>query len=356
MPNMRLNLRQDYDKIFGFYDMKLPKPRKRGDAYQIEIMINGKRKSATRDTAKECEQWAAQKLLEAKAQVAEESAGAKPHYPFKTLFYKYYEEVGKKLRGSVYVKDQLGPFDEKFGALAEMSIHDITPQHLTAWRNRRLRKVGANTVLREIALYSSVFSYAVKELFLLEVNPWMGIKKPAKPKARNRRIRDDEIENLLGALEYKQGTVPTLPEHYVAWAFLFALETAMRRGEILGIKMSDIYERHVHLPKTKNGEARNVPLTKKALALLDLIDHDGPKLIPQSENAFRLMWERRKAKVGLSDIHFHDTRHEAITRFVNNQKLPVEVLAKVTGHKNIKVLVNTYYNPDVDDIADMLDA
>lgn len=156
-----------------------------------------------------------------------------------------------------------------------MSIHDITPKHLTAWRNQRLKQVGANTVLREIALYSSVFSYAVKELFLLETNPWMGIKKPAKPKARNRRIRDDEIDLILEGLGYQQGQVPTLAEHYVAWAFLFALETAMRRGEILGIKMSEIYDRHVHLPKTKNGDARNVPLTKKALALLDLIDHDG---------------------------------------------------------------------------------
>ena len=128
------------------------------------------------------------------------------------------------------MKEQLGPFEEKFGALAEMSIHDITPKHLTTWRNKRLEEVGANTVLREISLYSSVFSYAVKELFLLDVNPWMGIKKPAKPKARNRRIRDDEIELILGSLNYSKGQTPTLPEHYVAWAFLFALKTAMRRG------------------------------------------------------------------------------------------------------------------------------
>lgn len=336
--------------------MKIPKPRKRGEAYYIEIMINGKRSSATRDTIKECEQWAAQKMLEAKANQLAEDQGVKQNYPFKTLFYRYYDEQGKKLRGSKYVKEQLGPFEEKFGALAEMSIHDITPKHLTNWRNKRLEEVGANTVLREISLYSSVFSYAVKELFLLDVNPWMGIKKPAKPKARNRRIRDDEIELILGSLNYSKGQTPTLPEHYVAWAFLFALETAMRRGEILGIEMADIYDRHVHLAKTKNGDARNVPLTKNALALLELIDHDGPKLIPQSENAFRLMWERRKIKVGLAELKFHDTRHEAITRFVNNQKLPVEVLAKVTGHKTIKVLVNTYYNPDVNDIADMLDA
>lgn len=89
---------------------------------------------------------------------------------------------------------------------------------------------------------------------------------------------------------------------------------------------------------------------------MDLIEWDRSKLTPQNENSFRLMWEFRKAKCGLSEIKFHDTRHEAITRLVNNQKLPVEVLAKVTGHKNIKVLVNTYYNPDVDDIADMIDA
>ncbi len=336
--------------------MKIPKPRKRGEAYYIEIMIDGKRSSATRDTARECEQWAAQKLLEAKANKLAEDNGIKQHYPFKTLFYKYYEEVGKKLRGSIYVKEQLKPFEEKFGALAEMSIHDITPKHLTTWRNKRATEVGANTLLREMALYSSVFSYAVKELFLLDVNPWTNVKKPVKPKARHRRIRDNEIQLILESLNYSEGQIPTLPEHYVAWAFLFALETAMRRGEILGIQMTDIFDRHVHLPKTKNGDSRNVPLTKKALSLLDLIEHDGSKLIPQSENAFRLMWERRKAKVGLEDIHFHDARHEAITRFVNNQKLPVEVLAKVTGHKNIKMLVNTYYNPDVNDIADMLDA
>lgn len=336
--------------------MKLPKPIKRGESFQIKIMIDGKRYTATRDTERECEQWAARKLLEAKADKQSIEQGIKPHYSFKSLFHKYYDEVGKKLRGSIYVKQQLNPFEEKFGALADMSIHDITPRHLTNWRNKRAKEVGANTLLREIALYSSVFSYAVKELFLIDVNPWVNVKKPVKPKARNRRIRDDEIKTLLNALDYKHGVVPTLPEHYVAWGFLFALETAMRRGEILGINMSDIFSRHVHLPKTKNGDSRNVPLTKKALALLELIKHDNEKLIPQLENAFRLMWERRKAKVGLKDIHFHDARHEAITRFVNNQKLPVEVLAKVTGHKNIKMLVNTYYNPDVDDIADMLDS
>ncbi len=59
-----------------------------------------------------------------------------------------------------------------------------------------------------------------------------GSKKLAKPKARNRPIRDEEIQLILEGLNYREGQTPTSPEHYVAWAFLFALETAMRRGEI----------------------------------------------------------------------------------------------------------------------------
>ena len=47
--------------------MKMPKAVKRGESYRIKIMIAGKTYSVTKDTVKECEQWAAQKMLEAKA-------------------------------------------------------------------------------------------------------------------------------------------------------------------------------------------------------------------------------------------------------------------------------------------------
>lgn len=73
----------------------MPKPIKRGESYRIKIMIAGKTYSATRDTVKECEQWAAQKLLEAKANKLAEDQGIKQHYPFKTLFHKYYDEHGR---------------------------------------------------------------------------------------------------------------------------------------------------------------------------------------------------------------------------------------------------------------------
>lgn len=72
----------------------------------------------------------------------------------------------------------------------------------------------------------------------------MQMTKPKKPKARTRRIHPSEVALMLKVLNYEMGTVPTLPQHYVAWGFLFALETAMRRGEILGIEKKDIYDEY----------------------------------------------------------------------------------------------------------------
>lgn len=335
--------------------MKLPKARKRGDTYAIALSYAGKRYYCTRDTEKECEQWAALKLLELKSQTKIESGELKPKFLFRDLNNKYFEDVGQRnpsKSSRAWIKGQYTNFENKFGALAQKSIYTITPKDLTHWRNKRLKEVGENTVLKEISHYSAMFTYAQKELFLLDENPWMQITKPKKPKARARRIHQSEIDLILNVLNYERGNEPVLSNHYVAWGFLFALETAMRRGEILAMEKKDIFDGYVHLPKTKNGETRNVPLSEEAKELLKLIKHDGRKVIPQSENAFRLMWEKRKALAGLSGLHFHDTRHEAITRMVRVRKLPVEVLAKITGHKKIDVLVNTYYNPNADDLVE----
>lgn len=335
-------------------NMKIPIPRKRGETYTITVSYQSKRYYCTRDTAKECEQWAALKLLELKTQTKIENGELKPKFMFRDLNNKYYEDVGqwKESKSSrAWIKGQYNNFEYKFGALAQKSLYDISPKDLTHWRNKRLKEVGENTVLKEISHYSAMFTYAQKELFILNENAWMQITKPKKPKARSRRIHTSEIELIVKALNYNMGQVPVLPQHYVAWGFLFAIETAMRRGEILSIEKKDIFDGYVHLPKTKNGDPRIVPLSEEAKELLKLITHKGRKIIPQSENAFRLMWEKRKTTVGLNNLHFHDTRHEAITRMVRVRKLPVEVLAKITGHKKIDILVNTYYNPNADDLV-----
>ncbi|ENX37676.1 hypothetical protein F888_03019 [Acinetobacter courvalinii] len=208
-------------------------------------------------------------------------------------------------------------------------------------------------------MYSSVFDFAQKELFLTKENPFKEISKPTAPAPRNQRIYKNHIDAVLAGLDYEWGKVSFQPRHRVAWSFLFALETAMCKGEILSVEKRLIFPNFIHLLDTKNGTSRDVPLTAKAKELLSWLpdDPDDNRMVSLTSNAFRLISQRNLRRVGLDGvIKFHDTRHEAITHFVHNYRLPVEILAKITGHKTISVLVNTYYNPTASEIAKMLAA
>lgn len=332
--------------------MKLPKARKRGNAWQIEFMDNGERYSCTRDSESECYEWVYLKKHEIKTGLIQESKGIKPHFSFKQLFDEYYLAVGQYMESNSFITQQYKAFEKYFAELAQTSIHDITPKHLTEWRNKRLQVVTDGTVLRQISLYSSIFTYAQKELFLIEQNPWALVSKPEQPDSRERRISVEEINIVMKRFNYDPQTEPTTSQHYIAWTFLFAIETAMRKGELLNMKRRHIYDGYVHLPKTKNGTKRDIPLSKEALRLVSLIKHDNDKIIPHNSNSFKKAWQRGEDRLPIENLHFHDTRHEAITRMVKVRGLPVEVLAKITGHKKIEVLVNTYYNPDAQELIE----
>ncbi|HAV4287701.1 TPA: tyrosine-type recombinase/integrase [Acinetobacter baumannii] len=248
---------------------------------------------------------------------------------------------------------------KNWGELADESIHNLTPALVKQWRDKRLKQVKGATVIREMAMYSSVFDFARKELFLTKENPFKEITKPSAPPPRHQRISDDHINKVIKGLDYEWGKTPTQPRHRVAWSFLFALETAMRKGEILSVQKSLIFTDFIRLLDTKNGSSRDVPLTAKAKEMLSWLpdDPNDSRMVPLTSNAFRLIWQRNLRRVGLDGvITFHDSRHEAITRFVHDYRLPVEILAKITGHKTISVLVNTYYNPTASEIAKMLNA
>lgn len=237
--------------------------------------------------------------------------------------------------------------------IADKSIYDFKPSDIAMWRNNRKKEVKVATLRNEHAIYSAVFTYAMKELFLIESNVWHTVTMPSKEKSRNQRITDEQQGQLLKALDWDGVTIPDKSKHYVAWAFLFALKTAMRQGEILAMRRADLKDGFVHLPMTKNGESRNVPLSKEAKRLLSLLPLDNDELVPIDKDICCATWVRAKKRANLPQINFHDSRHEAITRMVKVRKSPVEVLAKITGHKTIGILINTYYNPDAQDLVEM---
>lgn len=336
--------------------MKIPKPIQRGSSWRITVTYDKKRYSATRDTAKECEQWATLKLLELKTGKAEIEKGIKPAFPFRQLCEKYYQEHGRHTRSSRTIKVKIVNLDRIAPDIADKSIHDFKPSDIVTWRNKRKKEVKIGTLRNEYAIFSAIFTYAMKELFLIESNVWHAVPMPSKDKPRNQRITQEHQDAVLEALEYDGISTPSKPKQYVGWAFLFALETAMRQGEILAMRRQDIKDGFIHLPMTKNGETRDVPLSKEAKRLLSLLPADKDRLIPIDKQVCATAWFRAKSKINLMQINFHDSRHEAITRMVRIRKLPVEVLAKITGHKTIGILINTYYNPDAQDLVEMFNS
>jgi len=134
--------------------MKIPKPRKRGDAYRIEIMIDGKRQSATRDTVRECEQWAASKLLAAKAGHKSEIDDKSPML-LTELMTLHYERVRQKTKGASYDAQMMRLLRRDYSWLTSLRVVDITPQVLTKYRDSRLRQVTPSTDRKSTRLNSS---------------------------------------------------------------------------------------------------------------------------------------------------------------------------------------------------------
>ena len=189
-------------------------------------------------------------------------------------------------------------------------------------------------------------------------NPLENFKRPRNSPARERRISEREIQLMCLALGYQIGNQPTEKREFVGAAFLFAIETAMRAGEICTLTQSDINLKKstAKLTKTKNGDDRSVPLSKKAKAILNDLpkppDNETPLFQLKTGSLSTIFRRHRSENTPIEGLTFHDTRHEAITRLA--RKIHVLDLARMTGHRELNQLL-TYYNPTTSDIASLLD-
>jgi integrase len=133
---------------------------------------------------------------------------------------------------------------------------------------------------------------------------------------------------------------------------LLAIETAMRRGELLALTWENIHldRRIAFLPDTKNGDSRTVPLSTTAINLLRQLPRSvvGP-VFPITANALKLCFRRACIRAGIEDLHFHDLRHEATSRLAEKLTNILE-LSAVTGHKDLRML-KRYYHPRAEELA-----
>jgi integrase len=130
-------------------------------------------------------------------------------------------------------------------------------------------------------------------------------------------------------------------------AVLLAIETGLRRGELVGMRWRDIdwRQRVLRVPETKIGIPRTIPLSGKALAILFSLPAGKATVLGITANALRQAWQRLRDRAGAIDLHFHDLRHEAVSRLFE-LGLSLPEVAIISGHKEPRMLLRyTHLNP-----------
>lgn len=218
--------------------------------------------------------------------------------------------------------------DKKLAALDTEDLQDFI--------NDRLTEVAPATVDRELDLISQVLRYADDVWRIAPpVSPFKGLRRPKYFNERDRRLTPDEERRLLEAARNDENP-------YLEPAIILALETAMRRGELLSLTITDINfeQRYALLKTTKNGRSRKVPLSRQAMEVLRSLppDEDG-RLLCLTANALKIGFFRRVlAAAGIQDLTFHDLRHEAISRLAESGKFQLIELQAISGHRDMRML------------------
>ncbi|MEM5387904.1 site-specific integrase [Paraburkholderia phymatum] len=348
--------------------------------------------SKTFETKAEAEAWA--RMIESEmawgAWVSRDKAKA---VTLHEALRRYEAEISQGKKGSVQEASVLKVWTGI--PLAKRSLASIRSVDVAKLRDEWLKDYKPATVLRRLAVLSHVFSVARKEWGMDSLpNPVELLRKPQPDNARTRRLvadsacettkedrnadrraYDGELDRVAAASE--SALLPS-----IVW---LAVETAMRRGEIVALRWEhvDLQHRVAHLPATKNGTARDVPLSSRAVTVLQSLKDSagarkpakGARLEPNGpifgirSDAVTRAFERavvrarklyedecRKAQGTpdtrfLVDLRFQDLRHEAVSRLASIFTL--HELTKITGHKDPRMLMR-YYEPRAEDLAKRL--
>ena len=209
----------------------------------------------------------------------------------------------------------------------------ITSRDFAQYRDYRLKTVKPSTILRELSILQHLYNIANREWNYDIPNPIKNIQKPSLSNRRERRLSEHEFTFLIKG-NYPQVKLRNIIE--------IALETAMRRGEILNIHPEHIKGQTLLIPLTKNGHPRTIPLTKKALHILE--NTELP--FSMSANAVRLAWDKLKIKGNIKNLHFHDLRHEGISKLFE-KGLSIPEVSLISGHRDYKMLFRyTHLRPE----------
>lgn len=297
--------------------------------WRAHVYVKGKRKSAVWPTKREAMAWA--------VRVEAELASKKPtDHSFSDLCDEYLKRVVPSKAGAVWESRRIEVMREHFGPL---ELAHMDSPHISKWRDWRMGCVSPSSVVREANLLKHMLSVARDEWRWLDHDPFRGVKLPKENPPRKARWTWQLIRKVL---RHAQAGGPKMQE--VGAAFHISLRTGMRLQEVLAAPAAfDTAKRVVTVRTKTHKHGDDIPIGRIAAKLLD-----RPAFVVQPNEASTL-FRKMTRQLLIDGLTFHDARATALTLL--SKKVDVLTLARVSRHKDLRILMNTYYRATAAEIA-----
>ena len=304
--------------------------RKRNSLWQAQVRSR-KLGATSKSFHRKADALAWAKVQEAMMQTGEWKPKDKRYSTIGDLIQNYLKKVTPRKKGAEPETRRLKRL-LKEDALMSIKLKDAQPHHFADYRDKRLEDGNRACQYDLVLLRASWNTARIEWGWDLRDNPLTLIRFPKSNPPRERRLKRGEYELLQNAC--------SATKVWYLWPIIeIAIETCMRRGEILSLKWEniDFDQSKALLPHTKNGRARWVPLSQKVLVILEGLNRDYERIFPITDVAVRQAWERLRKRANISNLTFHDLRHEGISRFFESGLNIPQVMA-ISGHQNASQL------------------
>lgn len=331
------------------------------DGWRAQVYVSGERDSKVFRTQREAKAWSSAREIELRRR---KTTPAGDLHTVREMLKRYGEEISPQKRGERAEVLRTKAFVRDFPDIADLPLSQVKTPDLAAWRDARLKGfvnpdgervegVTPASVQRDINWLRNAFNIARKEWHWIDHSPFDGFRLPADTPPRVRRVLPSEVKLICRALGYRSGHAPVTKSQEVALAFLVGLRSAMRAGEILSLGARTLnLQRRVAVVEHKmqylTGRPREVPLSRHAIRLLRPVAN-REQCFSISSATLDAIFRKARDKLLIEDLHFHDSRAEALTRL--SRKVDVMTLAKISGHKDLRILQQVYYRESSESIA-----
>jgi integrase len=272
--------------------------------------------------------------------------------------YQKAREAVRPMRRAMH--HELGQLAQELG---DLKLDKIKVDTLTQWAMKRRKVAGPATVLHNLATLRSIFS-AADPMFGLQLDVTLvprAIKAlstlgaVAKGNSRSRRATQAEIDALV--LEFKRTAL--YPSTVIPMEVIVPLAIAFPRrlGELTTMRWADWKEGQMTLFETKNPVAPRtevVPVPPPAVAILNSLPKIDELILPYKADSVSAAFDRGCVRTGIEDLHFHDLRHEGISRLFETG-LTIPEVALISGHLSWNTLKRyTHLKPE--DVVEKMNA